>query len=96
MYDDGLCSLCYTTNLLKDGCLACISSSYDKNAKMGTSVLLSEICDICLMCSYKELSICGGGEIICLTYRVQVQQQFLMPFNTDVFTCRRDCLYDQS
>ena len=34
IYDDGLCSLCYTTNLLKDSCLASIGSSYDKNAKM--------------------------------------------------------------
>jgi hypothetical protein len=31
---DGLCPLCYTTNLLKDGCLACISPPNDKDAKM--------------------------------------------------------------
>jgi len=31
---DGLCPLCYTTNLLKDGCLACISPSNDKDAKV--------------------------------------------------------------
>ena len=40
MYNDGFCSLFYTTNLLKDGCLACIGSSYDKYTKMGTSVLI--------------------------------------------------------
>ena|SRR6266550_998845 len=31
---DGLCCLCYTTNLLKDGCLACISPPNDKDAKV--------------------------------------------------------------
>ena len=50
MYNDGFWSLFYTTNLLKDGCLASIGSSYDKNAKMGTSVLIHEI--LC-MCSCK-------------------------------------------
>ena len=30
----GLCCLCYTTNLLKDGCLACISPPNDKDAKV--------------------------------------------------------------
>ena len=55
MYNDGLCSLCYTTNLLKDGCLASIGSSYDKNAKMGTLVLLPQHCDILHMCTCKEL-----------------------------------------
>ena len=54
MYNDGLCSLCYTTNLLKDGGLASIGSSYDKNAKMRTSILLSEHCDILHMCNCKE------------------------------------------
>jgi hypothetical protein len=54
MYNNGLCSLCYTTNLLKDGCLASIGSSYDKNAKMGTSVLLPEQCDILHLCNCKE------------------------------------------
>ena len=48
MYNDGLCSFFYTTNLLKDGCLASIGSSYDKNAKMRTSVLIPEHCDIVL------------------------------------------------
>ena len=52
MYNDGLCSLCYTTNLLKDGCLASIGSSYDKNAKVGTSVLLPAHGNI--MCNCKE------------------------------------------
>ena len=51
MYNDGFCSLFYTTNLLKDSCLASIGSSYDKNAKMGTSVLIPEHCDILYMCS---------------------------------------------
>ena len=54
-YNDGLCSLCYTTNLLKDCCLASIGSSYDKNAKMGTFVLLCEHSDILHMCNCKEL-----------------------------------------
>ena len=54
IYDDGLCSLCYTTNLLKDGCFASIGSPYDKNAKMGTSVLVPEHCDIIHMCDCKE------------------------------------------
>ena len=31
---DGLCPLCYTTNLLKDGCLACISPPNDKDAEV--------------------------------------------------------------
>ena len=31
---EGLCPLCYTTNLLKDGCLACISPPNDKDAKV--------------------------------------------------------------
>ena len=31
---DGLCFLFYTTNLLKDGCLACISPPNDKDAKV--------------------------------------------------------------
>ena len=75
VYNNRFCSLCYTTNLLKDGCLACISSSYDKNAKMGTSVLHPEMCDICLMC-YKEafnfwwrrgniFNLQGAGAAIC-------------------------------
>ena len=49
-YSEGICSLYYTTNLLKDGCLACISSSYNKNAKRGASVLLPEVCDILHIC----------------------------------------------
>ena len=53
MYNDRLCSLFYTTNFLKDGCFACIGSSYDKNSKMGTSVLIPEHCDILHMCSCK-------------------------------------------
>ena len=56
MYNNGLCSLCYTTNLLKDGCLSSIGSSYDKNSKMGTSVLLPEQCDILHMCSLQRTS----------------------------------------
>jgi hypothetical protein len=31
---DGFCPLCYPTNLLKDGCLACISPPNDKDAKV--------------------------------------------------------------
>ena len=46
MYNDGLCSFSYTTNLLKDGCLACIGSSYDKNAETFASVLFPEMYDI--------------------------------------------------
>ena len=53
IYNDGLCSLCYTTNFLKDGCLASIGPSYDKNAKMRTFVLLPESCHI-PMSSCKE------------------------------------------
>ena len=54
MYNDRLCSLFYTTNLLKDGCLASIGSSYDKNAETGTSVLIPEHFDsILCMCSCK-------------------------------------------
>ena len=37
MYDDGLCSLCYTTDLLKDSCFPCISPSYNKDTKMWAS-----------------------------------------------------------
>jgi hypothetical protein len=54
MYNDGFCSLFYTTNLLKYGCLASICSSYDKNAKMRTSVLIPEHCDILYMYSCIE------------------------------------------
>ena len=54
-YNDGLCSLFYTTNLLKDGCLASIGSSHDKNAKMATSILLPEHCNILHICNCKEL-----------------------------------------
>ena len=50
IYNDGLCTLCYSTNLLKDGCLACVSSSYDENAKIWTSVVLPELCDILHIC----------------------------------------------
>ena len=50
IYNDGLCSLCYPTNLLKDCCLACISSSYDKNAKAGTSVVLPKLYDTLHIC----------------------------------------------
>ena len=39
---DRLCSLLHTTDLLKNGCLACIGSSYDKNTKMGAFVSLLE------------------------------------------------------
>ena len=45
--DDRFCSLVYTTDFLKDGCLASIGSSYDKNAKMGTSVLILKILYMC-------------------------------------------------
>ena len=38
MYN-GSCSLCNTTNLLKDGGFASISPPYDKNSKMGAFVL---------------------------------------------------------
>ena len=63
MYNNGLCSLFYTTNLLKDGCLASIGSSHDKNMEIGTSVLLPEHCDILHMCNCKEhiISLSGGG-----------------------------------
>ena len=64
MYDDGFCSLCYTTNLLKDGCLSSISSSYDENAKMGTSVMNPEHCDVLHMCSCKEQVNFQAGEAI--------------------------------
>ena len=47
MYNNGFCSLFYSTNLLKDGCLASIGSSYDKNAKMGTFVLIPETLYMC-------------------------------------------------
>ena len=54
IYDDGLCSLCYTTDLLKNGCLASIGPPYDKNAKMWTFVLFPEHCYIVHRCNYKE------------------------------------------
>ena len=43
--NDGLGSLCYTTNLLKNGCLACISPSYDQDAKMRTIISILEHCN---------------------------------------------------
>jgi hypothetical protein len=66
-YNDGLCSLCYTTNFLKDGCLASIGSSYNKNAKMVTFVSFPEHCDIVHMCNCKEavtMSFSGGDNIL--------------------------------
>ena len=43
---DRLCSPRYTTDLLKDGCFPCISSSYDQDTKMGASKTLPEDFDI--------------------------------------------------
>ena len=40
---NGLCPLLYTTNLLQNSCLACISPSYNENTKMGTFKLLLEL-----------------------------------------------------
>ena len=37
-----LCSMLHTTDLLQNGGLACIGSSYDKNTKMGAFVSLLE------------------------------------------------------
>ena len=45
--DDRFCSLVYTTDFLKDGCLASIGSSYNKNTEMGTSILIPEILYMC-------------------------------------------------
>ena len=39
---NGLCSLCYMTDFLKDSCLSCISPSNNKDTKMWASVLLPE------------------------------------------------------
>ena len=44
---DGFCSLCYSTNFFENSCLACISPSYDKDAKVGASVSLLEHCEGC-------------------------------------------------
>ena len=41
---DGFGSLAYATDLLKNGCFACISPSYDKNTKMRTFIALLEGC----------------------------------------------------
>jgi len=38
----GVCPLCYTTNLLKDGCLACISPSNDKDVKVWAQIAFLE------------------------------------------------------
>ena len=46
---DGFCSLCYTTNLLKDGCLACPSPSNDKNMKVWAQVFFPEHLNMCLI-----------------------------------------------
>ena len=54
MYNDGFCSFPYTTNLLKDGCFACIGPSYDKNAETGASVLFPEMYDILRICSCND------------------------------------------
>jgi hypothetical protein len=71
MYDDGFCSLCYTTNSLKDGCLASIGPPYNENMKMGTSVLLPEHCDILHMCN------CKGSELVNVWW--EVRQYFDSP-----------------
>ena len=42
---DGLGSLCYTTDLLKNGCLPCISPSNDQYAKMRTIISILEHCN---------------------------------------------------
>ena len=51
---DRFYSLFNTTNLLKDGCLASIGSSYDENAKMGTFVSFPEHFYILHLCNCKE------------------------------------------
>ena len=43
---DGLCPLCYSTNLLKNGCLACISPPNDKDAKVWASIAFPEDCNM--------------------------------------------------
>ena len=47
---DWLCSLLYTTNLLQNGCLACIGPSYDENTKIGTFELLLELHNLFHIC----------------------------------------------
>jgi hypothetical protein len=49
---DRLCSLLHATDLLKNGCLPCISSSYDKNTKMGAFVSLLQVEHHCLWYIY--------------------------------------------
>ena len=71
MYNDRFCSLFYTTNLLKDGCLASIGSSYDKNAKMGTSVLIPEFCNI-HSCKGQSISFSSERGIRMLTHQMQL------------------------
>ena len=78
IYNDGLCSLFYATNLLKDGCLASIGSSYNKNAKMGALVLLPEHGDILYMRNCKEpINFIFWRRDNILTYQVQLHQQSL-------------------
>ena len=93
MYNNGLCSLCYTTNFLKDGCLSSIGSSYNKNAKMGTSVLLPEQCDILHICNCKEpVNFIFWRRDNILTHQ-QLHQQFLP---SPIFSLvRGDGLYDE-
>ena len=93
IYDDGLCSLCYTTDLLKNGCLASIGSSYDENAKMGTSIssLSTVISSTCAAAKNQLMSFSREGNI--LAHQMQLHQQFLP---SPIFSLvRGDGLYDE-
>ena len=49
----GLCSLFYSTNLLKDGCLACIGPPHDKDTKMWAQVSFPEHFNMCpIICAW--------------------------------------------
>ena len=53
---DGLGSLLYTTNLLKNGCLASISPTYNENTKMRTLVLFLEHQNLFCIAYMNEIS----------------------------------------
>lgn len=54
---DRLCSLFFTTDLLKNCCLACVGPAYDKDTKTGTVVALLEYFHIPYICINYKLNI---------------------------------------
>ncbi len=81
IHSDWLCSSCYPTNLLKDCSLARISSSYDKNTKVGASELLPANRNIFNMCTCPNVNIkfWSSWMVMSLTYYQKYEHQQCLP-----------------